>query len=187
MVISQTQNYYSKTTRVVYAISQARRLSRTPSVPPTTQLVPKLGGSAPTSTRRTSSGSANSHAWGLLRQLLLNMTSTAHLAHKLGGWTPQNYSDDMTQVCKTLGLITQSSQGSGADRLHPRVSFFKTEERRFKIQDPQPDSSIQPKARGLLHMECDFIALPYISTDFQGLSTLQPHYIIQDYSTGFTR
>jgi hypothetical protein len=28
--------------------------------------------------------------------------------------------------------------------------------------DPQPESMTQPKARGLLHMECDFaIALPY--------------------------
>jgi hypothetical protein len=32
-----------------------------------------------------------------------------------------------------------------------------------KLQmDPQPESRTQPKARGLLHMECDFaIALPY--------------------------
>jgi hypothetical protein len=28
--------------------------------------------------------------------------------------------------------------------------------------DPQPESTTQPKARGLLHMECDFaITLPY--------------------------
>jgi hypothetical protein len=28
--------------------------------------------------------------------------------------------------------------------------------------DPQPEPTAQPKARGLLHMECDFaIALPY--------------------------
>jgi hypothetical protein len=28
--------------------------------------------------------------------------------------------------------------------------------------DPQPESTTQPKARGLLHIECDFaIALPY--------------------------
>jgi hypothetical protein len=28
--------------------------------------------------------------------------------------------------------------------------------------DPQPESATQPKARGILHMECDFaIALPY--------------------------
>jgi hypothetical protein len=28
--------------------------------------------------------------------------------------------------------------------------------------DPEPESTTQPKARGLLHMECDFaIALPY--------------------------
>jgi hypothetical protein len=32
-----------------------------------------------------------------------------------------------------------------------------------KLQmDPQPESTTQPKARGLLHIECDFaIALPY--------------------------
>jgi hypothetical protein len=32
-----------------------------------------------------------------------------------------------------------------------------------KLQvDPQPEPTTQPKARGLLHMECDFaIALPY--------------------------
>jgi hypothetical protein len=32
-----------------------------------------------------------------------------------------------------------------------------------KLQmDPQPESTTQPKARGLLHMECDFAtALPY--------------------------
>jgi hypothetical protein len=32
-----------------------------------------------------------------------------------------------------------------------------------KLQmDPQPESTTQPKARGLLHMECDFaIAPPY--------------------------
>jgi hypothetical protein len=32
-----------------------------------------------------------------------------------------------------------------------------------KLQiDPQPESTTQPTARGLLHMECDFaIALPY--------------------------
>ena len=28
--------------------------------------------------------------------------------------------------------------------------------------DPQPDSSIQPKARRLLHMECDFHRTPYM-------------------------
>jgi hypothetical protein len=47
----------------------------------------------------------------------------------------------------------------GATRLHPSIDLFKTS--RIKI-DPQPESTTQPKARGLLHMECDFaIALPY--------------------------
>jgi hypothetical protein len=48
----------------------------------------------------------------------------------------------------------------------PRVlQFFLQIFRDFlaKLQmDPQPESATQPKARGLLHMECDFaIALPY--------------------------
>jgi hypothetical protein len=45
-------------------------------------------------------------------------------------------------------------------------SVFEDGRFRFKI-DPQPDSSTQPKARWLLHMECDFaIAHPY-NLDFK--------------------
>jgi hypothetical protein len=58
-----------------------------------------------------------------------------------------------------------STQGSGAP-CHVSFGFFS----RFfgiflpKLQmDPQPESTTQPKAQGLLHMECDFaIALPYL-------------------------
>jgi hypothetical protein len=48
----------------------------------------------------------------------------------------------------------------------PIVQFF--QDRRFKIKiDPQLESATQPKARGLLHMECDFAtALPY-NLDFK--------------------
>jgi hypothetical protein len=57
-----------------------------------------------------------------------------------------------------------STQGSGA-LCHVSFGFFSG----FygiilpELQiDPQPESTTQPKARGLLHMECDFaIALPY--------------------------
>jgi hypothetical protein len=57
-----------------------------------------------------------------------------------------------------------SNQGSGAPCHVPFGFFFG-----FygiilpELQiDPQPESTTQPKARGLLHMECDFaIALPY--------------------------
>jgi hypothetical protein len=50
--------------------------------------------------------------------------------------------------------------------LHPSFNFF--QDRRFKSKiDPQLESMTQPKARGLLHMECDFaIALPY-NLDFK--------------------
>jgi hypothetical protein len=57
-----------------------------------------------------------------------------------------------------------STQGSGAP-CHVSFGFFS---RFFGIflpklpMDPQPESTTQPKARGQLHMECDFaIALPY--------------------------
>jgi hypothetical protein len=57
-----------------------------------------------------------------------------------------------------------STQGSGAP-CHVSFGFFSGF---FGIllpkfqMDPQPESTTQPKARGLLHMECDFaIALPY--------------------------
>jgi hypothetical protein len=57
-----------------------------------------------------------------------------------------------------------STQGSGAP-CHMSFSFFSGFCGIFlpKLQmDPQPESTTQPKARGLLHMECDFaIALPY--------------------------
>jgi hypothetical protein len=56
------------------------------------------------------------------------------------------------------------TQGSGAP-CHVSFGFFFGFYVIFlqKLQmDPQPESMTQPKARGLLHMECDFaIALPY--------------------------
>jgi hypothetical protein len=57
-----------------------------------------------------------------------------------------------------------STQGSGA-ACHVSFGFFSGFLGIFlpKLQmDPQPESTTQPKARGLLHMERDFaIALPY--------------------------
>jgi hypothetical protein len=57
-----------------------------------------------------------------------------------------------------------STQGSGAP-CHVSFGFFSGF---FGIilpelqMDPQPESTTQPKARGILNMECDFaIALPY--------------------------
>jgi hypothetical protein len=48
----------------------------------------------------------------------------------------------------------------------PIIQFF--QDGRFSITtDPQLESTTQPKARGLLHMECDFaIAVPY-NLDFK--------------------
>jgi hypothetical protein len=58
-----------------------------------------------------------------------------------------------------------STQGSGAP-CHVSFGFFSGFFGIFlpKLQmNPQPESTTQPKARGLLHMECDFaIALPYL-------------------------
>jgi hypothetical protein len=54
----------------------------------------------------------------------------------------------------------------GGSYATPIVQFF--QDRRFRIKiDPQLESATQPKARGLLHMECDFAtALPY-NLDFK--------------------
>jgi hypothetical protein len=49
--------------------------------------------------------------------------------------------------------------------LHPSFEFF--QDGRLIKTDPQLESATQTKARGLLHMECDFaIALPY-NLDFK--------------------
>ena len=51
--------------------------------------------------------------------------------------------------------------------------------------DPQPGSAIQPKARGLLHMEREYFA-HHIWSRFRGLSTSQPRSnqkYLEDYST----
>jgi hypothetical protein len=57
-----------------------------------------------------------------------------------------------------------STQGSGAP-CHVSFGFFSGFFEIFlpKLQmNPQPECTTQPKARGLLHMECDLaIALPY--------------------------
>jgi hypothetical protein len=53
----------------------------------------------------------------------------------------------------------------GAAMLHSSFKFFH-DGSKIKI-DPHPESTTQPKARGLLHMECDFAtALPY-NLDFK--------------------
>jgi hypothetical protein len=64
----------------------------------------------------------------------------------------------------TLQFEMKYSKGSGAP-CHVSFGFFSgfcgIILPEFQV-DPQPESTTQPKARGLLHMECDFaIALPY--------------------------
>jgi hypothetical protein len=51
--------------------------------------------------------------------------------------------------------------------------------------DPQPDSAIQPKARGLLHMEREYFA-HHVWSRFRGMSTSQPRSnwkYLEDYLT----
>jgi hypothetical protein len=94
-----------------------------------------------------------------------------------------------------------STPGSRAP-CHVSFGFFSGFFRIFlpKLQmDPQQESTTQPKARGLLHMECDFaIALPYqfqlqdntgIVEDLQGqhsrtLGTTQEDFRIAQTSAG---
>jgi len=62
--------------------------------------------------------------------------------------------------------------------------FLKNKERK-DWSDPQPDSTIQPKARGLLHMEREYFA-HHIWSRFRGLSTSQPwsnQKYLENYST----
>jgi hypothetical protein len=100
--------------------------------------------------------STNNYSTWLLR-LTWRRARGLNASRVLRWWLPQ--------TLKTLGLILQLFQGSGAIRLHPSVDFFQ-DGSRIKI-DPQPEYTTQPKARGLLHMECDFaIALPY-NLDFK--------------------
>jgi hypothetical protein len=50
--------------------------------------------------------------------------------------------------------------------LHPSFKFF--QDGRFKIKiDPQLESTTEPKARGLLHMGCDFAITLSYNLDFK--------------------
>ena len=50
-------------------------------------------------------------------------------------------------------------------------NFLKNKEGEKDWSDPQPDSTIQPKAQGLLHMEREFVA-HHIKEDDSGLEHL---------------
>ena len=64
-------------------------------------------------------------------------------------------------------------------------NFLENKEEEKDWSDPQPDSTIQPKARGLLHIEREYFA-HHICSRFRGLSTSQPwskRKYLKDYST----
>ena len=64
-------------------------------------------------------------------------------------------------------------------------NFFWKIKKKKDWSDPQPDSAIQPKARGLLHMEREYFA-HHIWSRFRGLSTSQPRSnrkYLKNYST----
>jgi hypothetical protein len=88
-----------------------------------------------------------------------------HLLNSLGSDKIQEQLRTHSAFKMTLQFERKySTQGSGAP-CHVSFGFFSG----FcgiilpELQiDPQPESTTQPKARGLLHIECDFaIALPY--------------------------
>jgi hypothetical protein len=88
-----------------------------------------------------------------------------HLLNSLGSDKIQEQLRTHSTLKMTLQFERKySTQGSGAP-CQVSFGFFSG----FcgivlpKLQiDPQPESTTQPKARGLLHVECDFaIALPY--------------------------
>jgi hypothetical protein len=59
--------------------------------------------------------------------------------------------------------LNSSLESSGTRVIHILfLKFLEDKSRRFKINfDLQPDFLIQPKAHGLLHMECEFNRTPY--------------------------
>ena len=64
------------------------------------------------------------------------------------------------------------------------LNFLKKKEEK-DCSDPQPNSAIQPKARGLLHMEREYF-VHHIWSRFRSLSTSQPRSnqkYLEDYST----
>ena len=64
-------------------------------------------------------------------------------------------------------------------------NFLKNKEEEKDWSDPQSNSTIQPKARRLLHMEREYFA-HHIWSRFRGLSTSQPRSkrkYLKDYST----
>ena len=64
-------------------------------------------------------------------------------------------------------------------------NFLKNKEEEKDWSDPQPDSTSQPKARGLLHMEREYF-VHHKWSRFRGLSTSQPRSkwkYLKDYST----
>jgi hypothetical protein len=111
-----------------FQVKLRRRLSSTLRIPPSTRLVPKLGGYAPnyysTTTRVVSASS-------LARELSTNNYLTWLLWHSWRWAQGLNATEVLRwwflRTLNTLGLILQSFQGSGATRLHPSVVYFKTE------------------------------------------------------------
>jgi hypothetical protein len=73
----------------------------------------------------------------------------------------------------------------------PIIQFFQDGRFRIKI-DPQLESAPQTKARGLLHMECDFATALSYNLDFKKMSwtTFQPRgrsSTIEDFSKEYSR
>jgi hypothetical protein len=88
-----------------------------------------------------------------------------HLINSLGSDKVQEQLRTHSTYKMTLQFeMKYSTQGSGAP-CHVSFDFFSGFCRIILSElqiDPQLESTTQPKAQGLLHMECDFaIALPY--------------------------
>jgi hypothetical protein len=99
---------------------------------------------------------------GAQHQKLLDVAPTAHWATSLGA---ERYKS--TRMMTSAN--TEDPWIDSFNRSKARVLLGYTQQLIFskmeaESSDPQPESTTQPKARGLLHMECDFaIALPYKS------------------------
>jgi hypothetical protein len=71
--------------------------------------------------------------------------------------------DSLDPLFQNLRISIQGSEAAGHVSSATYFSnLLEHKDRRLKIEiDPQPDSTSQPKARGLLHMDCEFNRTPY--------------------------
>jgi hypothetical protein len=100
-----------------------------------------------------------------------------HLYHHIGNLPCQHFSlhatvfGSLSPILRDLDSRLGGCGVRGIDYLFFQICLKKCVRKIQDYSDPQLDSSIQPKARGLLHMECDFSIAHRIRNKIRGMST----------------